>query len=514
MIIAVRTGLLDVYFMKPGLQIRNLTAYKSLKRREAIKTIGIGLSTGIVLPSWLSACHDDQQKPATDYDGVVAVIGAGAAGLYAADILLSQGIKVTVFEASERLGGRAQTFRATDLPSPSLLFDPDYRLNHDFPLELGAEKIFGSDSLWGNTIRNQHIPLLDLRSVAPEDDFIIDGLLKTQSEAFSDDDVKDASIFLNSIEDYTGDNVSVKTVMEAGINARVYNILNSWIGNRYGTSNDRLSMLALADALRTISHDDAWQVLKSNPLQDALLSRFNNAVSKVKLNSPIKSIDYSGERIVLADQNNNTTLVDKVIVTVPVSILKSDDIQFTPALPDEKKSALDNIGMDASVRVALEFKKPVWREGIAFIVGGNTVPEYFNCGIGRSSLNKFLNVTVNGPAAETLSSMGDNMIDPILEELDGVLDGQASLNVLRTGANKVAAIVKDWTNDPYIKGGMSYSKPGGTVNDRETLAIPLNDKVFFAGEATDTKGDFGTVTGALQSAQRAAQEVVDSILHT
>jgi monoamine oxidase len=43
------------------------------------------------------------------------------------------------------------------------------------------------------------------------------------------------------------------------------------------------------------------------------------------------------------------------------------------------------------------------------------------------------------------------------------------------------------------------------------MGVPVNDKLFFAGEATDVNGDAGTINGALASAERVAEEVVKSI---
>ena len=58
---------------------------------------------------------------------------------------------------------------------------------------------------------------------------------------------------------------------------------------------------------------------------------------------------------------------------------------------------------------------------------------------------------------------------------------------------------------------MSYLRPGGSNQDRVNLSLPVGDLLFFAGEATDTVGEAGTVNGALQSAERVAQEIISSI---
>ena len=110
-----------------------------MKRRKAIKQIGLGLSAGLTLP-WLSSCKATDPGPEIKYDGVVGIIGAGAAGLLAADILISKGVKVKIFEASDQVGGRVRTFRRSDVSTDSLTVFPAALPYSDFPLELGDRK--------------------------------------------------------------------------------------------------------------------------------------------------------------------------------------------------------------------------------------------------------------------------------------------------------------------------------------------------------------------------------------
>ncbi len=71
-----------------------------------------------------------------------------------------------------------------------------------------------------------------------------------------------------------------------------------------------------------------------------------------------------------------------------------------------------------------------------------------------------------------------------------------------------AAYVHDWLTDPFSRGAYSYVVVGGQ-KARQELAAPVQDALFFAGEATDSEG--GTVTGALRSGARAAREVHKSL---
>ena len=486
-----------------------------MKRRKAIKAIGIGLPAGLALPTFsglLNSCRPEDPGPEIKYDGVVAVIGAGAAGLYAADMLRSKGIRIKIFEASDRIGGRIRSVR---------LFD-NSPVKTDFPIELGAERIIGTDSIWAEIIDRLKIPIVDL-STSITDNFIIDNSYKEGGVVSSDTDFTVAFNFSTNLKNYAGGNVSVQqAIQSAGINERVHRILNSWIGNRAGTSNERISASALAESLRLLTRDNNERMLRSNSMQDVLVSRFSAVVPEVNLNHIIKTIDYSPSKIKLSGEKvsetgnteNISEEVDKVIVTVPVSILKNGGISFTPPLPSTKISALARIGMDASIRLILDFKQNFWGTNTRFIMGGSQAPEYFNTGFSRSDFNKTLSITINGPRAEELSPLGPDMINHILQELDIVFAGKATQNIRRDSEDKVIFELHDWYKQPYIKGGISYNKPGGTNEDRILLAQSIENALFFAGEASDINGEFGTVNGALLSAERVSAEVIESILNS
>lgn len=471
----------------------------------------MGASASLTLPflaGGFGSCSDKEPGPEIQYDGIIGIIGAGAAGLYAADILTNKGVKVKVFEASDRVGGRIRSIR---------LFD-DSSVKTDFPIELGAERIIGTDSLWARIIGQLTIPTKDLAPSATNQ-FILDGKIKDLAAVQNDADFVAAQNFLAALSLASGDITVQQAIEAAGINSRVHAILNSWIGNYYGTSNERLGVQGLADSLNLLARNKNELLLRSNPMQDVLASRFSGVLPDVELNTVVKSIDFSSGKVVLTGQKTNGGAVEnfavdvnKVIVTVPISILKAGAIVFTPALPKTKTTALSRIDMGACVRIVLDFKKNFWGNETGFIYGGTQGPEYLSSGYARSELNKILSVTIHGAKAEELSGLGEQAIDKVLEELDNLYEGQASLNI-RTdeNQNKIFEFF-DWTKHPYIKGSASYLRPGAGNQDRVALAEPMEQLVFFAGEATDTEGEAGTINGALLSAQRAVVEVVNAIL--
>jgi monoamine oxidase len=194
-----------------------------------------------------------------------------------------------------------------------------------------------------------------------------------------------------------------------------------------------------------------------------------------------------------------------VIVTVPLAILQRGDIAFTPALPSTKTDAIANIGMGPGMKVILRFSSRFWPEKTGSIYGAGLVPEFWaTAGGGRSSSDDVLTAFVHGDNAATLSAMNDtDLVAAICAQLDTMFGGTVATSSLTDSH------IQDWGKEPYIGGTYSYPIVGGG-NARKDLADAIDGKLFFAGEATHYEGHFATVHGALETAYRAAEELVGS----
>ena len=491
-----------------------------MKRRKALQQIGTGLTAGLLAPQ-LFSCKKENNSPQVKFNGTVAIIGAGAAGLYAADILSSQGLDVFVLEARNSLGGRIRSFSTSDSQTnnstDAFIYDYHYPSIADFPIELGGDLVVGSDSAWGKIISIFSLPTVDLGTANHQ--YILDNIPKAAADWQGDADFNAVQSFVSGLKSYSGPDVSIKSA--ANVSTRAQALLNVQAANFYGSTADRIGALGLANELKIQKHDSKILTVKTNAWQDILLSRFNAIVKKVQLNTPVTSIDYSGDTISITDKSGKQYTANKIILTVPLSILKRNGIIFTPSLPSTNIAASAKFGMDACIRMVIDFKKNFWGDTEGFIWGGTIAPQYFNSGFNRSQINSTMVVTVCGQAAELLSTFGASMINPVLAEIDGLYNGQGTKWVRRKIVNDANGVphetdpivsIYDWSKDPYIKGGYSFPLVGATHQDRINLgtAVP-GGKIFFAGEATDINGDAGTVSGALQSAERATQELITSI---
>jgi lysine-specific histone demethylase 1B len=223
---------------------------------------------------------------------------------------------------------------------------------------------------------------------------------------------------------------------------------------------------------------------------------------QIQLNTAVKQIDYSGPIIQVTDSNNNVYTADKVIITVPITILKSGDIEFVPALPTEKTTAFSKIGMDAGMKVFLKFNTKFFDENI---LGGSICAAYADDSIGKVQDDNVLLAFIMGQQAEYLTSLGSDsaITNALLQELDTMYNGQASVSF-------IASHVQNWTTNPFVRGAYSYSTVG-MGDARKVASATVAKKLYFAGEAMNTNGHHQTVQGAIETGYREVINLINDV---
>lgn len=415
----------------------------------------------------------------------IIVVGAGVAGMYAAYLLHNQGFDVTVLESSHQWGGRV---RALDGFA-------------SFPVEIGAEEIHGENSLYYQIAKQANVEMFD--SESGENLYLVNDELLSEERINENKHYKKALDLIEAIVNYEGEDISLQEYIDhQKIDKSIQHILNAELANERGTSASRLSMKGLAYEFQHWKAGYQAFMLKNYSHSAILKNYFASILDKIQYNQVVKAIDYSEDLVNIVTQSGQTFQASKVILTVPLTILKANLINFYPALSKEKEVAIQKIGMGAGMKVILKFKQAFWGENTNSIFG-QLVPEYWVTSYQRSENEYILTALVNGVNAEFLSHQGEEAINSILNELDNIFGANVA------SANLEKSYLMDWTKEPFIWGTYSFDKVG-CGNSRQVLAEPIAGKLFFAGEATCTNGHHASIHGAMESAERVVKEILET----
>ena len=137
------------------------------------------------------------------------------------------------------------------------------------------------------------------------------------------------------------------------------------------------------------------------------------------------------------------------------------------------------------------------------IVWGDTATTFHRPRAGLGEPGEVLTAFTVGREARRRAALDtEAMVAATVAEWEEIAPRGATLGTV-TGA-----AVHRWTTDPWSRGAYSYFPPGSGPLDRLALAAPVDGRLFFAGEATDTTGQSATVAGAIRSGERAAEELL------
>jgi monoamine oxidase len=427
-----------------------------------------------------------QQEQSQDNGNMkVLIVGAGAAGMYAAHLLATKGVEVVVLEATAIHGGRVR-------PLENFA---------NFPLELGAEEIHGENSVYYEMVKQSGA---DIIGEETEDYYYIGNELLDREEAEENKDFIEAIDFIDAIQDYSGQDISLADYLKnEEIDESVYHIINAEVANEHGTSAERIGMAGLALEAQIWAAGEENFMLTDRSHLSIIEENCKDILEKINYNQVVKSIDYSENLVSVGTQDGANYTANAVIITVPITILKAGAINFYPALPTNKQNAIQKIGMDAGMKIILKFKTPFWQPNTGSIFG-KLIPEYWVSSEGRSKEEYVLTALVNGKNAEYLSQQGEDATNLIISELDTIFGNKLPSSSLEK------SYIMDWSKEPFIKGAYSYDTVG-IGESRKILATSLDGMVFFAGEATCTNGHHASIHGAMESAKIAVDEFLGMV---
>lgn len=416
----------------------------------------------------------------------IVVIGAGVAGLSAARALRRRGHDVLVLEARSRIGGRILTRHARATPAP---------------IELGAEFIHGDAPETMRIVRAAGLHVVpsggtmwiaEAGHVRPENV----GMALGRVFGRIDREAPDEPFARFLARQPGGPAQAADRAAAAGFVAGFHAADLERIGTHaLAPGEGGLSRGATAEAARLEGDQEAIPRWLAQDLAGALRTR-----------AVVTDIAWKHHRVELGVRGEARRIRARAaVITVPIGVLQAapearGGIAFRPD-PPAMRAALSRLAMGSVTKVVFAFEELPWAKlgRIAFL---RTPGSDFNVWWSPGASTVPLAIAWSGgpPAARLDRRPSSEIVATALRDLARAL----AIPQRKLEARVRGAWLHDWQHDPFSRGAYSYPQVGGAHAGR-ALARPVEDTLFFAGEATSQA--WGTVEGALASGARAARQV-------
>ena len=428
----------------------------------------------------------------------ILIIGAGAAGLMAAKDLSAKGEKVVILEARNRLGGRIHTEHDAAFSSH---------------IELGAEFVHGELPVTMGILNEAGIQLYRTGGEMWQ---VKDGELE-QEDHFIDH----WKLFEERIQEVKED-ITINEFLHEYFSDDKYASLRESVRGYaagYDTADpDKASTLALRE--EWLDEDEGGQYRLPagyGQMVNYLAETCEKQGCTIYLQTVVKQIEWQKDAVTIVATNGEIYQGKKLIITLPINVLQADAnepgaITFSPALP-HIMDAVKKMGMGAIIKILFEFKSAFWREGeftermgknmehVGFVLSDEIIPTWWTQYPDPAPL---LTGWLGGPNAKNYEHTSNETICELAVTSLAVIF-KTSAEYIRQ--QLVAWKVVNWTADIYCKGSYFYATVAAK-EARKVLNTPVDDTIYFSGEAMYDGPEMGTIEAALASGTDVAKKVL------
>jgi len=426
----------------------------------------------------------------------IIVVGAGIAGLIVARELSQAGLRVTILEARERCGGRIHTFSKNEFPVAA---------------ESGAEFIHGKLKETIRLLKQYGISYSPIKGEMIQrrnGSFV-------KNSGFVSDHPRLLSKKLKALET----DITVNDFLAQHFSGEEFLVLRkqvtSFVEGYDGADPARAS---------TFSLREEW--MKSNRKQYRVDGGYGSLIAALEadctragcafhFSKELKSVSWKVDAVEM-HCTDETRFVSRVaVITVPLGILQSGAISFHPALPEEKESALRQLGFGEVMKILLYFDHAFWKDEsvaertgkkfdrLGFLFSDEIIPTWWTQYPNDVPL---LTGWVGGSAAKLLSAQTDELI---LDQAMRVLATVFETTAPAIHRHLVSWKVMNWTSDPYSRGAYTYATVDG-ARHIDILGRPVENTLFFAGELFAPEAGIGLVEAAIVSGFGTAKAVLEA----